>query len=57
MKTLSELKLLAQGGQADIYIIDENKVIRVLRNADEGDYLKMEIFIQEILFGRKTNMW
>ena len=49
MKTLSELKLLAQGGQADIYIIDENKVIRVLRNADEGDYLKMEFSVMEIL--------
>ncbi len=43
MKTLSELKLLAQGGQADIYIIDENKVIRVLRNADEGDFSKWMI--------------
>lgn len=35
---LSCLKLLARGGQADIYEIDESRILRVLRNPDPEDF-------------------
>jgi serine/threonine protein kinase len=36
---LSSMKLLAQGGQADIYEIDKSKILRVLRSPDPNDGL------------------
>lgn len=49
MIELSNLKLLAQGGQAEIYELDEDKVIRVLRNIEDEEYLKIEMSIMKSL--------
>lgn len=49
MIELSKLKLLAQGGQAEIYELDEGKVIRVLRKAEGEEYLKIEMSIMKSL--------
>lgn len=42
---LDQLKLLAQGGQADIYELDQDKVIRVLRHTEDEENLKHEMEI------------
>ncbi len=52
MESLKGLKLLAQGGQAQIYHYGENKVLRVLRNPDDADLLKYEIYIMKALKSR-----
>jgi hypothetical protein len=49
MYNLSKLKLLARGGQAEIYEIDEEKVLRVLRNPEDEKYLKAEMSIMHAL--------
>jgi tRNA A-37 threonylcarbamoyl transferase component Bud32 len=49
MIELSKLKLLAQGGQADIYELDENKIVRVLRNKEDEEYLKLELSVMKAL--------
>lgn len=49
MIKLNNLKLLAQGGQADIYELDNDKVIRVLRNAEDEEYLKTEMSVMRSL--------
>lgn len=49
MVELNKLKLLAQGGQAEIYELDEDKVIRVLRDKKEEEYLKGEMSIMKSL--------
>ncbi|MDF2943186.1 MAG: aminoglycoside phosphotransferase [Herbinix sp.] len=49
MIELNKLKLLAQGGQAEIYELDENKVIRVLRNKEDEEYLKVELSVMKSL--------
>lgn len=49
MVELSKLKLIAQGGQADIYELDQDKVIRVLRNKDEEKNLKTEMSVMNSL--------
>lgn len=46
---LKNLKLLAQGGQAEIYELDDEKVIRVLRNTEDEAYLKTEMSIMKSL--------
>jgi aminoglycoside phosphotransferase (APT) family kinase protein len=43
MIELNEIKLIAQGGQAEIYELDNDKVIRVLRNVEDEEYLKAEM--------------
>lgn len=52
MIELKNLKLLAQGGQAEIYELDEDKVIRVLRNINDEEYLKMEMSVMKTLSER-----
>lgn len=49
MIELNKLKLLAQGGQADIYELDDTKVIRVLRNSKDEKSLKTEMSIMKDL--------
>jgi aminoglycoside phosphotransferase (APT) family kinase protein len=49
MIQLNDLKLIARGGQADIYELDQDKIIRVLRNKDEEDSLKTEMAIMKSL--------
>ena len=49
MIELRNLKLLAQGGQADIYELGKDKVIRVLRNIEDEEYLKTEMTIMKSL--------
>jgi tRNA A-37 threonylcarbamoyl transferase component Bud32 len=49
MVELNDLRLIAQGGQADIYELDEDKVIRVLRNKEDGDNLRIEMRIMKSL--------
>jgi aminoglycoside phosphotransferase (APT) family kinase protein len=46
---LSQLKLLARGGQAEIYELDHDKVIRVLRYAEDEENLKYEMEIMKSL--------
>jgi aminoglycoside phosphotransferase (APT) family kinase protein len=48
---LGTLKLLARGGQADIYEIDSTRILRVLRNPDpqDGQYLMAERTIMAML--------
>lgn len=49
MIELKNLKLLAQGGQAEIYEFEQEKVIRVLRNKEDEEYLKVEMYIMKSL--------
>ncbi|GKU24992.1 aminoglycoside phosphotransferase [Clostridium folliculivorans] len=49
MIELNKIKLLAQGGQAEIYELDNDKVIRVLRNVEEEEYLKAEMATMQAL--------
>lgn len=49
MVELKNLKLLAQGGQAEIYELDKDRIIRVLRNTGEEEYLKVEMSIMKSL--------
>lgn len=49
MAQLNELKLLAQGGQAQVYQYEEGKVLRVLRNPEDADMLQNEIDIMRAL--------
>jgi len=48
---LNAMKLLARGGQADIYEIDENRILRVLRGSgpDDARMLMSERAIMEEL--------
>jgi uncharacterized protein (TIGR02172 family) len=46
---LEKLKMLAQGGQAEIYEIEGNKVLRVLRDTSNEKNLKNEIEIMKAL--------
>jgi aminoglycoside phosphotransferase (APT) family kinase protein len=46
---IDQLKLLAQGGQAEIYEMDQNKVIRVLRKKEDEESLKYEMKIMQSL--------
>ena len=46
------MKLLARGGQADIYEVDEHKVLRMLRNANDEKALKAEQAIMALLSDR-----
>lgn len=52
MIELSNLKLLAQGGQAEIYELGKDKVIRVLRNIEDEEYLKVEMLVMKSLKGK-----
>ncbi len=52
MISLSELKLMAQGGQTQIFHYGEGKVLRVLRNPKDADLLKYEIYIMKGLKNR-----
>ena len=49
MMNLNNLRLLAQGGQAEIYELDKYKVIRVLRSTEDEDNLKSEMAIMKLL--------
>ncbi|WP_207753092.1 phosphotransferase [Clostridium yunnanense] len=49
MIELNEIKLLAQGGQAEIYELGNDKVIRVLRNVEDEGYLKAEMVTMQAL--------
>lgn len=49
MIVLNNFKLIAQGGQADIYELDKDKVIRVLRNKEDDENLKTEMSIMKSL--------
>lgn len=49
MYDLSALKLIARGGQADIYEIDGEKVLRVLRNPEAEKELKAEMSVMQAL--------
>jgi len=49
MIELKSLNLLAQGGQAEIYEFGKDKVIRVLRNKEDEDYLKIEMSVMNSL--------
>lgn len=49
MIELKNLKLIAQGGQAEIYELGEDKVIRVLRDKEDGKHLKLEMAIMKSL--------
>lgn len=49
MIELNNLKLFAQGGQAEIYELDKDKVIRVLRNTEDEEFLKVEMSIMKSL--------
>lgn len=49
MIELSKLKLIAQGGQADIYELDKEKIIRVLRNTNDERHLKAEMAVMNSL--------
>lgn len=46
---LNNLKLLAKGGQVEIYELDKDKVIRVLRNIEDEEYLEVEMSIMKSL--------
>lgn len=52
---LANLKLLAQGGEADIYDIGENKILRVMRNAN-GKSLEREKILFPILQNHHVNI-
>lgn len=56
MMELSNLKLLAQGGQAEIYELDKDKVIRVLRNINDEEHLKLEMSIMNSLKEKGKNV-
>jgi tRNA A-37 threonylcarbamoyl transferase component Bud32 len=56
MMELSNLKLLAQGGQAEIYELDKDKVIRVLRNINDEENLKLEMSIMNSLKEKGKNV-
>lgn len=49
MIELKSLKLIAQGGQAEIYELDSNKVIRALRNVSDEKHLKLEMSLMKSL--------
>lgn len=49
MINLDNLRLLAQGGQAEIYELDKYKVIRVLRSKEDEENLKAEMAIMKLL--------
>lgn len=49
MINLNNLRLLAQGGQAEIYELDKYKVIRVLRSKEDEENLKAEMAIMKLL--------
>lgn len=49
MINLDNLRLLAQGGQAEIYELDIYKVIRVLRSTEDEENLKSEMAIMKLL--------
>jgi aminoglycoside phosphotransferase (APT) family kinase protein len=46
---LEKLKMLAQGGQAEIYEVEDNRVLRVLRDSKDEENLKNEIEILKAL--------
>jgi uncharacterized protein (TIGR02172 family) len=46
---LDKLKMIAQGGQAEVYEIEESKVLRVLRDSADEEFLKNEIEVMRIL--------
>lgn len=46
---LDTLKRIAQGGQAEIYEIEANRVLRVLRDATDEEFLKNEIEVMKVL--------
>ncbi len=50
MYNLDDLKLIAQGGQALIYEINDNKILRVLRSKEEGAALKAEMATMTALY-------
>lgn len=49
MYDLSKLKLLARGGQAEIYEIDSEKILRVLLNKEYAEQMKAEFSIMKEL--------
>lgn len=52
MDALKDLKLMAQGGQAQIYHYGESKVLRVLRKPDDAALLDNEIRVMRALKNR-----
>lgn len=56
MYDLNKLKLLARGGQAEIYELDKDKVLRVLRNAEDEKYLRAEMSIMQALNSKGKNV-
>lgn len=49
MYDLSKLKLIASGGQADIYELDNDKILRVLRNPQDKTYAMTEFYVMKTL--------
>jgi uncharacterized protein (TIGR02172 family) len=49
MYDLGRLKLIAQGGQAEIYELDDSRILRVLRNPEDKEYLLTERSIMQTL--------
>ena len=56
MESLTNLRLLAQGGQALIYEYGEGRVLRVLRNPDDAELLQYEIAITKALLGSDVSV-
>lgn len=49
MYNLNNLKLIGRGGQADIYELDNNKVLRVIRNPKDEKHLLTEMTVLKSL--------
>jgi len=47
---LMKLKKIAGGGQAEIYALDEGRVLRVMRNPDDAGLLQREMISMQALF-------
>jgi aminoglycoside phosphotransferase (APT) family kinase protein len=56
MVSLKNLKLLARGGQAEIYEYGEGRVLRVLRGPQDEELLKNEIGIMQSLAGTPVHV-
>ncbi|MBN2852762.1 MAG: phosphotransferase [Clostridia bacterium] len=55
-KSLKNFKLFAQGCQAEIYLYEENKVLRVLRNPLDNELLLNEVVIMKSLSDTVVNV-
>ena len=49
MYDLSKLKLIASGGQADIYELDNDRILRVLRNPEDKTFALAEFSVMKTL--------